>query len=131
MKWILDGTPIERLAFMRAPYLDAPGERGRLNLTSERIGQFVGWAYGSEDPLAVHAVGDGAIDAYVTAIEKAGRPEVWRGKRPRIEHGDMMPPDLIARVKAMGMVVVQNPLISCRVDPAAVLARSGVRRCSR
>ena len=124
MKWILDGTPIERLAFLRAPYLDAPGERGRLNLTSDRLEQFVGWAYGSEDSLAVHAVGDGAIDAYVTAIEKAGRAEVWRGKRPRIEHGDMMPPDLIARVKAMGMVVVQNPLhfmsgeiLAARVGP--------------
>ena len=38
------------------PYLDAPGERGRLNLPAERIEQFVGWAYGTEDPLAVHAV---------------------------------------------------------------------------
>jgi predicted amidohydrolase YtcJ len=110
MKWIIDGTPIERLAFLRAPYSDAPGERGRLNFSNERIAQFVGWAYGTEDPLAVHAVGDGAIDAYVTAVEKAGRAEVWRQKRPRIEHGDMMPPDLMARVKAMGMVVVQNPI---------------------
>ena len=28
---------------------------------------------------------------------------------PRIEHGDMMSPDLIKRVKAIGAVVVQNP----------------------
>jgi predicted amidohydrolase YtcJ len=110
MKWILDGTPIERLAAMRAPYTDAPSERGRVNLSPERIQQFVGWAYGSEDPLAVHAVGDAAIDAYVTAAEHAGRPEVWRSKRPRIEHGDMMAPDLLPRVKALGMVVVENPM---------------------
>jgi len=116
MKWIIDGTPIERLAFLRAPYADAPGERGRLNFSTERIAQFVGWAYGTEDPLAVHAVGDAAIDAYVTAVEKAGRAEVWRQKRPRIEHGDMMTPDLIARVKAMGMVVVQNPIHFTLVD---------------
>jgi predicted amidohydrolase YtcJ len=110
MKWILDGTPIERLAFTREPYLDAPGERGRLNFSNERIEQFVGWAYGTEDPLAVHAVGDGALDAYVSAVERAGRPEVWRAKRPRIEHGDMLTPDLMSRAKALGMVVVQNPL---------------------
>ena len=110
MKWIIDGTPVERLAFLRAPYQDAPGQRGRLNFPPERIAEFVGWAYGSEDPLAVHAVGDAAIEAYVAAVEAAGRAEVWRAKRPRIEHGDMMPPDLIARVKAMGMVVVQNPM---------------------
>jgi predicted amidohydrolase YtcJ len=108
MKWILDGTPIERWGFMRAPYADARTS-GRLDLSQQRIDQFVGWAYGSEDPLAVHAFGDAAIEAYVAAVERAGRAEVWREKRPRIEHGDMMAPDLIPRVKAMGMLLVQNP----------------------
>ena len=109
MKWILDGTPIERFGFMRAAYADAPATSGRINLPQSRIDEFVGWAYGSEDPLAVHAFGDAAIEAYVAAVERAGRPEVWRHKRLRIEHGDMMAPDLIPRVKAMGMLLVQNP----------------------
>jgi predicted amidohydrolase YtcJ len=109
MKWVLDGTPVERLAAMRAPYTDAPSESGRVNLPPDRIDLFVGWAYGSEDPLAVHAFGDAAIEAYIAAIERGGRPEVWRAKRPRIEHSDMLAPDLIPRVKAMGMLVVQNP----------------------
>lgn len=126
MKWILDGTPIERLGYMRDEYSDAPGNRGRLNLSAERISQFVGWAYGSEDPLAVHAFGDGAIDAYVSAIERGGRPEVWKSKRPRIEHGDMMSPDLVARVKAMGMLVVQNP--THFTFPDIFLARYGKQR---
>jgi predicted amidohydrolase YtcJ len=126
MKWILDGTPIERLGFMRAPYLDAPGTNGRLNLPTERIDQFVQWAYGTEDPMAVHAFGDGAIDAYVSAVERTGRPEVWRAKRPRIEHGDMMAPDLIPRVKAMGMLVVQNP--THFTFPEIMIARYGKQR---
>lgn len=109
MKFILDGTPIERLAFLRVPYSNAPQERGRLNFTAERLKEFVGWAYGSEDPILMHAVGDGAIDAYLTALEQAGLPEVWRQKRPRIEHGDMLLPDLLTRAKALGIVVVQNP----------------------
>jgi predicted amidohydrolase YtcJ len=143
MKWILDGTPIERLAAMRAPYADAPAlrlgigikapippsgpaESGRINVSRERIDQFVGWAYGSEDPLAVHAFGDAAIDAYVAAIERGGRPEVWRAKRPRLEHGDMMSSDLIARVKAMGMLVVMNP--THFTFPEIFLARYGAER---
>lgn len=126
MKWILDGTPIERLGFMRAPYADAPGQRGRLNLPPERIDQFVGWAYGTEDPLAVHAFGDGAIDAYVSAVERIGRPEIWQAKRPRIEHGDMMSPDLIARVKKMHMLVVQNP--THFTFPEIFIARYGKER---
>ena len=125
MKWILDGTPIERLGFMRQPYADAPG-RGRLNLPAERIDQFVGWAYGTEDPLAVHAFGDAAIDAYVSAVERIGRPEIWQAKRPRIEHGDMMSPDLIPRVKAMHMLVVQNP--THFTFPEIMLTRYGKER---
>ena len=126
MKWILDGTPIERLGFMRAPYSDSPGERGRLNLPASRIDEFVGWAYGSEDPLLVHAFGDAAIDAYLTALEHKGRPEVWRAKRPRIEHGDVMSPDLRVRVKAIGAVVVQNP--SHFTFPEVFLKRYGAER---
>jgi predicted amidohydrolase YtcJ len=109
MKWMLDGTPIERLAAMRQPYADRAQESGRLNFSAERIAQFVQWAYGSEDPLVVHAVGDRAIETYLAALEQAGRGETWRAKRPRLEHGDMLMPDLIARAKALGVVVVQNP----------------------
>lgn len=126
MKWILDGTPIERLGFMRQPYVDAPGDNGRLNLPAARIQQFVGWAYGTEDPLAVHAFGDGAIEAYVAAVERHGTPEVWKQKRPRIEHGDMLAPDLIPRVKAMNMLVVQNP--THFTFPDIFLARYGKER---
>ena len=126
MKWILDGTPIERWGFMRAPYSDAPGSSGRLNLPAQRIDQFVGWAYGSEDPLAVHAFGDAAIEAYVTAVERGGVPEVWKEKRPRIEHADMTAPDLIPRVKRMNMLVVQNP--THFMFPEIFLARYGKER---
>lgn len=109
MKFILDGTPIERLAFLRTPYATAPQERGRLNFTPERVREFIGWGYGTEDQILMHAVGDGAIDAYLTALEKTGLPEVWRAKRPRLEHGDFLFPDLLARAKPLGVVVVQNP----------------------
>lgn len=126
MKWIIDGTPIERLAYMREPYADAPESRGRLNLPQSRIAEFVGWAYGSEDPLLVHAIGDAAIDAYLTALEKTGRPEVWRSKRPRLEHGDMLSDDLLARAKALGVVVVMNPLHF--MFPDVYLARLGPAR---
>ncbi|HEX6163292.1 MAG TPA: amidohydrolase [Vicinamibacterales bacterium] len=124
MKWMLDGTPIERLAAVRQPYRDRPEQSGRLNLSPERIAMLAGWAYGSEDPLAVHAVGDRAIETYLEALEKAGHPETWIRKRPRIEHGDMLMPDLIPRAKALGVVVVQNPAhlmlrdeLAARIDP--------------
>lgn len=125
MKWILDGTPIERWGFMREPYSDAQTS-GRLNLSPQRITQIVGWAYGTEDPLAVHAFGDAAIVAYVSAVENGGLAEVWKDKRPRIEHADMTAPDLIPRIKRMNMLVVQNP--THFLFPEIFLARYGKER---
>jgi predicted amidohydrolase YtcJ len=57
----------------------------------------------------VHAVGDRAIAAYFDALDRGGRPEIWQRKRPRLEHGDMLTPELMARAKTLGVVVVQNP----------------------
>jgi predicted amidohydrolase YtcJ len=129
MKWMLDGTPIERLAALRQPYADRPQESGRVNYSPERIDQFVGWAYGSEDPIAVHAVGDRAIDSFLAAMERAGRPETWQAKRPRLEHGDMLMPDLIPRAKALGVVVVQNPAhLMLREDMHARLGADRARQ---
>lgn len=126
MKWMLDGTPVERLAAMRQPYLDRPAESGRLNFSGQRIEQLVGWAYGSEDPLAVHAVGDRAIETYIATLETAGHPDTWTRKRPRLEHGDMLMPDLIPRAKALGLVVVQNPAHFTLRDP--IVASLGAER---
>lgn len=128
MKWILDGTPIERLAATREPYRDRPSS-GRMNLSSERLRQVVGWAYGSEDPLAMHAVGDAAIEAYLATLEAVGRPDTWRLKRPRLEHGDMLMPDLMTRAKALGVVVVQNPA-HLMAGPSMVATLGQVRRWS-
>ena len=43
------------------------------------------------------------------AIDAAGGKRRWNGRRVRFEHGDGLFPDLVERVKADGIVVVQNP----------------------
>ncbi len=109
VKWILDGTPIERLAALETPYDDAPGARGRLNFDGALLDGIVREGYGTEHQLAVHAVGDAAIGAYLSMLERVGTPGVWQRKRPRLEHGDLLTPPLAARARALGVVVVQNP----------------------
>jgi len=42
-------------------------------------------------------------------MDASGGPGFWRPRRLRFEHGDGIFPDLIERVKAYGIVVVQNP----------------------
>ena len=101
-KWILDGTPIERLAALSAPYADRPAERGRMNLDTTGLETVVREGYGTENQLVVHAVGDAAIEAYLAALERVGAAAVWQRKRPRLEHGDMITASQMARARALG-----------------------------
>ena len=43
------------------------------------------------------------------AMQATGGKDVWAGRRVRFEHGDGLYPDLVPRVKELGIVVVQNP----------------------
>ena len=45
----------------------------------------------------------------VDAMQSAGGMQIWAKQRLRFEHGDGLTPDLIPRVKELGIVVVQNP----------------------
>jgi predicted amidohydrolase YtcJ len=122
-KWILDGTPVERLAATRRPYADRPAWTGRLDFSSEEIRAAVEHARRDREPLMLHVVGDAAVAAALSALEATGGPEVWRPLRPRFEHGDGLAPDLVARAAALGVTVVQNP--SHFTLPEVMFARFG------
>jgi predicted amidohydrolase YtcJ len=108
-KWIVDGTPVERLAAMREPYADRPGWTGRVNFDEATLRSILKEARASRDPLALHAVGDRALDVLLALLEEAGGEAVWRPLRPRIEHGDGLLTEHFDRVRRLGIVVVQNP----------------------
>jgi predicted amidohydrolase YtcJ len=107
-KWIIDGTPLERLMFLREPYSDRPDTRGRLNFTPFELMTFLRAALAAQEQPMLHAVGDAAVDALLDALEKTGG-EKWRPLRPRIEHGDMLEPPHFERARRFGIVLVQNP----------------------
>jgi predicted amidohydrolase YtcJ len=101
VKWILDGTPLERNAALRnEPY--AAGGKGRLNFKD--FAPMVRAAAASKRQLLVHAVGDLAAETALKAFAQS--PTLVR---PRIEHGDGVQRDLFPLVKSTGTVIVQNP----------------------
>lgn len=107
-KWILDGTPVERLMFMREPYTDSPSIRGRLNFPIADLRGFLTRALAAGEQPMFHAVGDAAIDALLDELEATGGAK-WAPLRPRLEHGDMLEPGHFDRAKRFGVVLVQNP----------------------
>jgi predicted amidohydrolase YtcJ len=102
VKWILDGTPIERGAALRTLEY-ANGSRGRLNFTDIR--PLITVTTKANQQLLVHAAGDGAVEQALRTILRLTEPL----KRPRIEHGDGLQGELIEAAKRTGAVVVQNP----------------------
>lgn len=109
IKWVLDGTPIERGAAFRKPYDDRSDWRGRLNFSESEIAAIIKESLDFKQPLLLHCAGDRCAEAVFNAMEKVGGKTNWKAKRVRIEHGDGVIDDLIPRAKKLGVIIVQNP----------------------
>jgi predicted amidohydrolase YtcJ len=111
-KWMLDGVPFEGTFAPREQLkhggatLDAPFF-GTLQLTFpvQEIGAMLHESLQSGDQLLVHITGYPASIAMLDAMQAAGGKEVWSHRRVRFEHGDGLFPNLIPRVKEMGVIV--------------------------
>ena len=112
LKWITDGTPIERRAFLDEDYADRPGNRGFLDLPkSATLPIYAQGLLGSPQThqLLFHSVGDGAIDSVRGNLEALGGALLRQGRRTRIELADLLFPDNYPRMRDVGAMVVQNP----------------------
>ncbi|HEX7139378.1 MAG TPA: amidohydrolase family protein, partial [Vicinamibacterales bacterium] len=110
LKWILDGSPFERGAFLLADYSDRPGWRGRSNYTEAQLREILAGALTSRHQLTVHAVGDGEIDMVLHLMAELAPAGRWRAVRVRIEHGEGLFGDGLARAAELGVVVDQQPI---------------------
>jgi len=109
-KWILDGSPLDRGAYLLEDYTDQPGWRGRPDFTEIQLSEILGGALASSHQVALHTVGDGTAEMVLRVMEKLAPASRWRKVRVRIEHGDGIYGDRIARTANFGIVIVQNPV---------------------
>lgn len=113
IKWVADGTDIERAALLREDYADAPGVRGHLNfpagtLEAELRRSATGPVIATQPMF--HSVGDGTSDAILDRMNAVAPDSQWKLRRPRIEHGTLLRPDRYASARRKGVFVVQNPV---------------------
>jgi len=103
IKMIADGG--SDLAFMRRHYVDRPDFFGQPGGTQEnftaavRLCNKYGWRVG------IHAVGDAAIDMVLNSYEAANKDSSIVGKRWAIEHGYVLHPEQMDRIKALGLTM--------------------------
>ena len=103
IKVIADGSFGARTAYLRAPYSDAPNTKGELLIDAARLAVIFKSAEERGLEVAVHAIGDGAIEEVLKAVRKSGF------KKARIEHASLTPPDIIERIAELEIPVSVQP----------------------
>jgi predicted amidohydrolase YtcJ len=106
-KWMLDGTPIERLAWYSTDYKDQPGWKGRMDFTKAEVQLMLRELQARKDQPMFHVVGDSTTDFVLHELNKS--PAAWKNRRVRFEHGDGLMPASYKSAKDLNIIVVQNP----------------------
>lgn len=107
VKWVLDGTPIEQLAFQTSPYSGRPDWYGRPNFSEDHLRAQLGAALNDGEQILLHVVGDAMAEQVLTIMEELSPPERWAPLRVRFEHGNGLTGPRIARAKRLGIVIAQ------------------------
>ncbi len=106
IKLFADGSIGARNAAFGEPYADEPASRGKLNYPQDELDRLVKEAREAGFPLMIHAIGDRAIEAALTALERAGvAPE----ERARIEHFELPTEGQLEKAAELGVVASMQP----------------------
>ena len=122
LKIWLDGGMMARTAALTEPYV---GTRNTGLLTGDpaEIAQVAEDAHAAGWQLALHAIGDAAVDAALDIFARAQRRAPRAGARHRIEHAGLIRPDQVGRMRELGVIAVIQPsfLYEYGADYAAIV----------
>ncbi|MGQ9691565.1 MAG: amidohydrolase [Thermoproteota archaeon] len=110
VKIFTDGSLGARTAALKMPYNDEPTTKGIIRYTQEELNALVAKAHKAGLQLAIHAIGDEAIDMTLTALEKALTETSRDNHRHRIEHASVLNEGLMQRIKKLGVLVSAQPI---------------------
>lgn len=107
MKFFIDGALGGKTALLSKPYADTPETSGITVLTDEEIDALVALARKHGEAIAVHVIGDAALEKALDAIEKHPVPE---GKRDRLIHVNVLREDLVERMGKLTVILDVQPV---------------------
>jgi predicted amidohydrolase YtcJ len=108
LKVFTDGGMMARTAALTSPYVGLD-HAGDLFSDPELIHAYVGDAHRAGWQLAIHAIGDRAVDLALEALEKAQAEHPRPAARHRIEHAGLVRPDQLPRFTATQAMPVVQP----------------------
>lgn len=105
----IDGAFGSRNAALFEDYSDSPGVRGDLYYSQEDLNRFVLSCYENDLQLAVHAVGERAIDLIINAHRFATDQTGKKHLRHRIEHVEMPTAHHLSEACDMNLIFSMQP----------------------
>ena len=103
VKFGADGSASERTMRMSTPYVGTK-DYGILTMTQQEIYDAVEDAWRHNLRPAIHANGDTTIDMVLKAYERVQKQWPRTDPRSRIEHCSLVNPELLSRIKALGVI---------------------------
>jgi predicted amidohydrolase YtcJ len=122
LKVISDGSLNTRTAFCHEPYADAGASRGAPNLSQADLADLMRRASAGGLQVAIHAIGDAALDSALDAFAAAGAAG-------SIEHAQLISSTAPARMAALGLTASIQP--AHLWDDLAAIARCWPDRDAR
>ena len=109
LKAYVDGSLGSHTAAFFEPFTDAPSDRGLLVNTPDDLYAWVSAADRAGLHVAVHAIGDRAINLILGIFERVARENGERDRRFRVEHAQHIAPADIPRFATLGVIPSMQP----------------------
>ncbi|MBT9150296.1 MAG: N-substituted formamide deformylase [candidate division WS2 bacterium] len=107
---LIDGSFGSHTARVKEPYSDLPQQRGVLYFDPKRLEGFIIEAHSLNLQIAMHAIGDEAIDELIKAYSRAIKKSPRRNLRHRIEHFELPKKEHIEQASKLGIVLSMQPV---------------------
>ena len=108
VKIYVDGSISARTAYLKEPYEDTQ-TRGVLLVEEKKLAEMIKEVETLGLKVALHAIGDGAIEVCLNAFERANITRKYH----RIEHAELITEEQIRRSKELELLLCMQPNFSC------------------
>lgn len=110
LKIISDGSLGGRTALMNEPYSDNNNTKGIAIFTQENLDELIEKAHENNIPVAIHAIGDKAIDMAIEGIEKAQNKNYKKNIRHGIIHSQITSKDALEKYRDDNIIAYIQPI---------------------
>ncbi|WP_456406229.1 amidohydrolase [Caldithrix abyssi] len=110
IKLFSDGSLGSQTAAMRQPYENQPDNMGLLLFNEDELLERVKRAESHRLATAIHAIGDRAVQLVLKVLQQTAALRKQHGLVSRIEHAQLVPPDLLPLFRQYGLAASMQPI---------------------